>query len=97
MLELAGADAAAGAAAAVLLLPSLELEEEEAEEFDEPVAGFLAEEYRSAYHPPPLNDTAGAVSTRSSVPLQCGQIVISGSENFWIFSMCFLQVVHSYS
>jgi hypothetical protein len=97
LLELVVA-AAAGAAAGVLLLPSLELElaGEEAE-FDVPDAGFLAEEYRSAYHPPPLNDTAGAVSTRSSVPLQCGQIVISGSENFWIFSMCFLQVVHSYS
>jgi hypothetical protein len=96
LLELAVV--AAGAAAAVLLLPSLELElEEEEAEFDVPEAGFLAEEYRSAYHPPPLNDTAGAVTTRSSVPLQCGQIVISGSENFWIFSMCFLQVVHSYS
>jgi hypothetical protein len=82
------------AAVVVLLLASLELEEDV---LDELAAGFLEEEYRSAYHPPPLNDTAGADTTRSSVPLQCGQIVISGSENFWIFSMCFLQAVHSYS
>jgi len=90
-------EAAAAGAAAVVLLPSLEEEEVEVPALDAPVAGFLEEEYRSAYQPPPLNETAGAVSTRSSVPLQWGQIVISGSENFWIFSMCFLQAVHSYS
>lgn len=49
-------------------------------------AGF-GDEYRSLYHPLPLNCTAGAVSVRSSSPPQCGQTVNSGSENFWIFSV----------
>ncbi len=35
--------------------------------------------------------------TRLSAPPQCGQVVISGSENFWIFSVCLWQAVHSYS
>jgi hypothetical protein len=39
----------------------------------------------------------GAEMTRSSSPPQCGQMVISVSENFWIFSVWRLQVVHSYS
>lgn len=60
-------------------------------------AGFFAEEYRSAYQPPPLNDTAGALSTRSSLPPQCGHTVISGSENFWIFSTRLWHAAHSYS
>lgn len=44
-------------------------------------AGF-ADEYRSLYHPEPLNCTAGAVRVRCSRPLQCGHVVNSGSENF---------------
>ena len=38
--------------------------------------------YPSAYHPPPLKLIAGAEITRSSFSPQCGQAVISGSENF---------------
>jgi hypothetical protein len=53
--------------------------------------------YPSAYQPPPLKAMAGAEMTRSSGPPQCGQMVISGSENFWIFSVCLLHCVHSYS
>lgn len=45
-------------------------------------AGGLGEEYRSLYQPEPLNWIAGAVNVRSSGPLQKGQTVISGSENF---------------
>lgn len=55
------------------------------------------EEYPSLNHPPPLNCTEGAVITRSSLPPQCGQATISGSENFCIFSVCRLHCVHSYS
>jgi len=54
-------------------------------------------EYRSEYHPPPLKLTAGAESTRSRCPLQCGQIVISGSENFCLLSVRSWHSVHSYS
>lgn len=50
------------------------------------------DEYRSAYHPPPLNCTAGAEIRRSSLPLQCGHSVSSGSENFWRFSSVFPQL-----
>jgi hypothetical protein len=57
----------------------------------------LALPYPSAYHPPPLKETAGAERTRSSLPAQWGQTVISGSENFWIFSVWRWQAVHSYS
>ncbi len=63
---------------------------------DELAAG-LAEPYPSAYQPPPFSENAGAEMTRFSDPPQCGQIVISGSENFWIFSVCLWQAVHSYS
>ena len=48
----------------------------------EELAAGLAEAYPSAYQPPPLKAIAGAETTRSSVPPQWGQIVISGSENF---------------
>jgi hypothetical protein len=58
--------------------------------------GF-ALEYKSAYHPPPLKLTAGAESTLSKCPLQCGQIVISGSENFCLLSVLSWHCVHSYS
>lgn len=61
-----------------------------------PLFGF-DEEYRSLYQPPPLNCTAGAEITRSSVPPQAGHVVISGSENFWIFSTCLRHCLHSYS
>jgi hypothetical protein len=44
------------------------------------------DEYRSAYQPPPLNCTAGADSSFSSLPPQCGHSVSSGSENFCRFS-----------
>jgi hypothetical protein len=57
----------------------------------------LALPYPSAYHPPPLKETAGAEMTRSRGPLQKGQTVISASENFCIFSVCRWQAVHSYS
>ena len=50
-------------------------------------AGGLGEEYRSLYHPAPLNWIAGAVMVRPKTPPQCGQVVSSGSENFWIFSV----------
>ena len=53
--------------------------------------------YPSAYQPPPLKEIAGAEMTRSSGPPQCGQMVISVSENFWIFSVCRLHCWHSYS
>ena len=46
----------------------------------------LGEEYRSLYHPEPLNWIAGAVTVRSKTPPQCGQVVRGASENFWIFS-----------
>lgn len=59
-------------------------------------AGF-AEEYRSLYQPEPLNWMAGAVSVRSRVPPQCGQVVSSGSENFWIFSVRRWHCWHWYS
>ncbi len=52
-----------------------------------PAAFGFALEYRSEYHPPPLKLTAGTESTRSRCPLQCGQIVISGSENFCLLSV----------
>jgi hypothetical protein len=61
-----------------------------------PAAGF-AFPYPSANHPPPLNAIAGAVITRSSTPPHFGQTVISGSENFCIFSVRLWQAVHSYS
>ena len=69
---------------AELLLPSDELEEgeEPAPSPDDELAAGFGLEYRSLYHPLPLNETAGAEMTRSSGPLQCGQFVISGSENF---------------
>ncbi len=60
-------------------------------------AAGLAEPYPSAYQPPPFNENAGAEMTRFSAPPQCGQVVISGSENFWIFSVWRWQAVHSYS
>lgn len=59
-------------------------------------AGF-AEPYPSAYQPPPLSAKAGAESTRVNAPPQCGHVVISGSENFWIFSILRWQAEHSYS
>lgn len=83
--EAAGADSLEGPVlAGVSLLASPEL------------FGF-ALEYKSEYHPPPLKLTAGAESTRSRCPLQCGQIVISGSENFCLFSVRSWHCVHSYS
>jgi hypothetical protein len=45
-------------------------------------ADFLALPYPSANQPPPLKEIAGAETTRSSEPPQCGHSVISGSENF---------------
>jgi len=57
----------------------------------------LALPYPSAYQPPPLKATAGAERTRSRGSLQKGQTVISGSENFCIFSVRRWQAVHSYS
>ena len=72
---------AAGAAAAV---------------FDPPVSAFVppspappseldagfTDPYPSAYQPPPFIENAGAEITRFSSPPQCGQTVISRSENF---------------
>jgi len=75
----AGVDDSADALAAGALSPpddSLEL-----------AAGF-ADPYPSLYQPPPFSEKAGAEMTRFSAPPQCGQMVISGSENFWIFSVC---------
>jgi hypothetical protein len=63
----------------------------------DPAAFGFAFPYPSAYQPPPLKAIAGAEMTRSNGPPQLGQIVISGSENFWIFSVCLWQAVHSYS
>jgi hypothetical protein len=63
----------------------------------DPAALGFALPYPSAYQPPPLKAIAGAEMTRSRPPPQLGQIVISGSENFWIFSVCLWQAVHSYS
>lgn len=60
------------------------------------VAGFGLE-YRSLYQPLPLNEIAGAEITRSSGPLQYGQSVISGSENFWRFSVWRPHCLHLYS
>jgi len=60
-------------------------------------ADGLALPYPSAYQPPPLKAIAGAEMTRSSRPPQCGQTVISVSENFWIFSVWSLHSLHSYS
>ncbi len=103
------AGAAAGGAAppspAGLLLslveesPDEESPDEESPDEDSPLPEFadLADEYKSLYQPPPLKLIAGAVSTRSSIPPQCGQTVISVSENFWIFSVCLWHNVHSYS
>ena len=62
-----------------------------------PLAVGLTDEYRSLYQPPPLNCTFGAVNVRSRCSPQCGQMVNSTSENFWIFSVRRWQVVHSYS
>ena len=80
--------------------PELSLEEEVLaaglDPFEDEADG-LAEEYRSLYQPPPENCTAGAWSRRSSFPLQSGQVVSSGSENFWIFSRRRRQAWHSYS
>jgi hypothetical protein len=45
------------------------------------VSGFT-EPYPSAYQPPPFIEKAGAEMTRFNSPPQCGQVVISGSENF---------------
>jgi hypothetical protein len=65
---------------------------------DSPPAGAgFAEPYPSAYQPPPLSEKAGAESTRTNTPPQCGHVVISGSENFWIFSVLRWQAEHSYS
>ncbi len=47
-----------------------------------PLAAGFADPYPSAYHPPPFSENAGAVITRLTAPPQCGQVVISGSENF---------------
>jgi hypothetical protein len=44
-------------------------------------AGFV-DPYPSAYQPPPFIANAGAEITRFTSPPQCGQVVISGSENF---------------
>ena len=55
------------------------------------------EEYRSLYHPEPLNWIAGAVRVRSRAPPQCGQVVSGASENFWIFSTRRLHCWHWYS
>ena len=79
-------------------LPLLALSELAAPSPDPPelVPGF-AFPYPSANQPPPLNEIAGADITRSSSPPHFGQTVISGSENFWIFSVRLWQAVHSYS
>ncbi len=63
----------------------------------DPAAAGFALPYPSANQPPPLNEIAGAEITRSNAPPHFGQIVISGSENFWIFSVRLWQAVHSYS
>ena len=65
--------AAAGAAAGALAGAAAE---------SPAAAAGLAEAYPSAYQPPPFMENAGAEMTRFSSPPQCGQIVISGSENF---------------
>jgi hypothetical protein len=61
------------------------------------LAGGFADEYRSLYHPPPLNWIAGAVSVRSIRPPQCGHSVSGASANFWIFSVRRRHSWHSYS
>lgn len=61
------------------------------------VPAGLGEEYRSLYHPEPLNWIAGAVRVRSRVPPQWGQVVRGASENFWIFSTRRLHCWHWYS
>lgn len=101
---------AAGAAVGAGVLAgadSLLVEPEEASpepEEDAPASPFVSAEpdffellYRSAYHPPPLNDTAGAWINCSSGPPQCGHTVNGASENFRIFSMRRLHCWHSYS
>ncbi len=65
------------------------LDDPEASELPDPsdfFAPLFDDEYRSAYHPPPLNCTAGALSSFSSLPSQYGHTVSSGSENFCRFS-----------
>ena len=57
----------------------------------------LALAYPSLNQPPPLKEMAAAETTRSSGPPQYGHSVISASENFWIFSVCFLHRLHLYS
>jgi hypothetical protein len=88
--ELAAADVAAGAAAAGLGAETgvaslaaglVEASGAPVEPSVEEAAGF-AEPYPSAYQPPPFKEKAGAEMTRLSAPPQCGQDVISGSENF---------------
>jgi len=84
-------DGVLGAAAEGALL----LDEEESDEEVVLAAALLSppdfvppfdDEYRSAYQPPPLNWTAGADNSFSSLPAQCGHSVNSGSENFCRFS-----------
>jgi len=89
----AGVDAAAAGAAGAVVgaaaaspLPSLFA-----------AAGGFTEPYPSAYQPPPFIEKAGAEITRFNSPPQCGQVVISGSENFCIFSVCLWHARHSYS
>ena len=94
-------DVVLGAAVEVLLL-----DEEESDEELLLAAALLSppdfappfdDEYRSAYHPPPLNCTAGADSSFSSLPPQCGHSISSGSENFCRFSSVRPQFWHWYS
>jgi hypothetical protein len=62
-------DAGAAAVAGELPFPSDELDAPLLSPDDELAEGFGLE-YRSLYHPLPLNETAGAEMTRSSAPLQ---------------------------
>jgi hypothetical protein len=94
----AGAAAGAGAVdAAGALAPASAVAAGAALASPEAVGAGFADPYPSAYQPPPFSANAGAEMTRFSSPPQCGQVVISGSENFWIFSVCLRQTWHSYS
>ena len=62
----------AGEGAAPLPFPFV-LDAEPEPSLEEELAAGLGLEYRSLYHPLPLNETAGAEITRSRSPLQCGQ------------------------
>lgn len=93
----AGAEDAAGALSVLAAAgAALAAESADAPAFA-PAAAGLADEYKSLYQPPPLKETAAAVTVRSIAPAQWGQTVSGASENFWIFSTRRPHCRHSYS